>query len=179
MKSFSTKKVQIVDARACDMNDVALIFQQEMSSGVPSWEKGAPDIDDMDKHRLKIQSKGLPYFVALHENKTVGYCYASNYRSRFGYRFTIESSIYIAENFHRRGLGKLLMTKLMKTCAELGYRQMLAVIGDSKNDRSTNFHLKMGFEKVAEIKSIGRREDSWLNTILMQVSLGNGDQTLP
>jgi phosphinothricin acetyltransferase len=112
-------------------------------------------------------------------DEVLGYSYASAYRPRPGYRYTVENSIYVADAVQRMGLGKRLLEDLIVTCTEMNFRQMIAVVGDSENIMSIDFHKKMGFQQVGIIKSIGYKFDRWMDSVLLQLQLGDGDKTLP
>ena len=179
MKDFDFERIKISAANSEDMGSITAIYYHEVLKGISSWEEKPPDQDEMDQRRKKIQDGGYPYLTAYLGNKLIGYTYASPYRPRSGYRYTVESSIYISQNLRRRGLGQLLMANLIETCTNKGFRQMLAVIGDSNNIMSINFHLKLGFKKIATINSIGFKFERWLDSVVMQLPLGPGDKTPP
>ena len=179
MKQIDINQIEVRPASSEDMDDITVIYCREVINGVTSWEKVAPNAAEMNTHRIALQADGFPYFVVHVNNQVVGFTYASSYRARFGYRFTVESSIYVAQNFQRLGLGHFLMTHLIDACSELGFKQMMAVVGDSNNKMSINFHLKMGFDKIATLKSIGLRGDQWLDTVLMKIPLGEANQKPP
>ena len=73
----------------------------------------------------------------------VGYAYAGAYRPRPAYRFTVENSVYLQPAIHRRGVGLQLLQRLIAECEARGYRQMIAVIGDSANAGSIGVHTQM------------------------------------
>jgi phosphinothricin acetyltransferase len=104
-----------------------------------------------------------------------GYAYASLYRTRPAYRFTVEDSVYIAPDMHRRGIGRTLLEKLIEACTALGFRQMIAVIGDSQQHASIGVHKACGFTPAGNLRSIGWKFGQWLDTPLMQRALGPGD----
>ncbi len=162
-----------------DMPTICSIYADEVLQGVSSWENTPPSLEEMIRRRDSILAGEFPYIVAEHDGEILGYAYASSYRPRPGYRYTVENSIYISDNARGRGIGKHLLIELIKRCEIAGYRQMIAVIGDSSNDASIGFHTKMGFEKVGVIKSIGFKFGRWMDSVIMQKALGSGGQTLP
>ena len=123
--------------------------------------------------------KAFPYFIAKIEGVVVGYCYVSSYRPRLGYLYTVENSVYVHQEYQRRNLGYLLLNHLVKECEYLGYRQMIAVIGDSGNIASIRLHEKSGFRHIGTLTNIGFKNGRWLDSVLMQLPLGLGDQSLP
>ncbi|MGE5536293.1 MAG: N-acetyltransferase family protein, partial [Acidobacteriota bacterium] len=120
-----------------------------------------------------------PYIVAEIDGAVAGYAYASLYRTRPAYRFTVENSVYVAPELHRRGIGRKLLEQLIEECTARGFRQMIAVIGDSNQAASIALHKACGFEPVGTLKNIGYKFDRWLDTPLMQRALGPGATTKP
>ena len=179
MKKSASPSIKVSAAKHQHMREIAEIYRFEVLNGVSSWEAMPPDEIEMNRRRKQIQNSGLPYLVAHEHDKLIGFSYASVFRPRSGYRYTVESSIYVATNLQRAGVGSLLMKELIQSCTKQDLRQMLAVIGDSKNTKSINFHLKMGFKKVAILGAIGFRFDRWLDSLIMQLSLGEGSKTSP
>jgi phosphinothricin acetyltransferase len=128
----------------------------------------------MAKRMQALLDGKFPYFVAEIDGKIAGYAYASLYRTRPAYRFTVEDSVYVAPDMHRRGVGKVLLEKLIETCTAMGFRQMIAVIGDSDQAASIGVHMACGFEPAGNLKNIGWKFGKWLDTPLMQLALGPG-----
>jgi len=122
---------------------------------------------------------GYPYFVAVLDGRVVGYAYAGAYRPRPAYRFTVENSIYLQPAIHRRGIGLKLLQRLIVESEARGYRQMIAVIGDSANAGSIGVHIKTGFAMVGTHPNVGFKFGRWLDTVMMQRSLGEGAATVP
>jgi L-amino acid N-acyltransferase YncA len=162
-----------------DMQSIQEIYADQVLHGVSSWEEQPPTLNEMIERRDAIVAAGNPYYVALLDGVVVGYTYASPYRTRVGYRYTIENAIYVAKNTRGHGIGRCLIEALAERCEALGYRQMIAVIGDSENQLSIGFHRQMGFIQVGHIKSIGFKFDRWMDSIVMQRPLGSGDSNLP
>ena len=118
-------------------------------------------------------------FVATLDDLLVGYTYASSYRPRPGYRYTVENSIYVDPAYQRRGIARQLMQTLIVACTAQGYRQMVAVIGDSENHASIALHHTLGFAHVARLPNLGFKFGRWLDSVMMQRALGDGGATLP
>lgn len=154
-----------------DMRAVTEIYAHHVRHGTATFEIDAPDSAEMDRRRLEILAHGLPYLVAEVEGAVAGYAYAALYRTRAAYRFTLEDSIYIHPDFVARGLGKVLMARLIELCEASGNRQMIAVIGDSLNIASIRLHERFGFRKVGVFEAVGRKFGRWLDTVLMQRAL--------
>ncbi|MCA0405666.1 MAG: N-acetyltransferase family protein, partial [Proteobacteria bacterium] len=117
--------------------------------------------------------------VAEHDGHIVGYCYAGKYRPRPAYRFTVEDSIYVSPRMHGRGVGRALLARLIQECEVRGYRQMIAVIGDSNNLGSINLHKALGFKHTGVVKDVGFKFGRWLDQVTMQRALGDGAKTKP
>src|SRR5690348_6883352 len=133
----------------------------------------------MRKRMDTLLAGEFPYIVAELDGKVAGYAYASLYRTRPAYRFTVENSVYVAPDMHRRGIGKTLLIKLIEECTARGFRQMIAVIGDSDQAASIGLHAACGFTAVGNLRSIGWKFGKWLDTPLMQLSLGPGANQPP
>jgi phosphinothricin acetyltransferase len=123
----------------------------------------------------EVTSRGLPYLVAVAGAEVVGYAYASPYRPRPAYRFTVEDSIYIRGDACGRGVGRTLLATLISGAERAGARQMIAVIGDSSNEASVRVHAALGFRRVGVLQGVGNKFARWLDVVLMQRALGHGD----
>jgi L-amino acid N-acyltransferase YncA len=165
-------EIAIRPAREADVPAIAAIYGRSVEVETASWEYEPPTLAEMQRRFADIVAKGFPYLVAEHEGRTVGYSYASSYRARVGYRFVVEDSVYVAHEMKGRGIGRLLLHALIGKCAEQGYKQMIAVIGDSENAASIKLHEACGFQHVALFKNIGYKFDRWLDSVQMQRSLG-------
>lgn len=159
---------------------ITAIYAHHVAHGFGSFEEVPPGLEELARRRREIVGKGLPYLVAAdREDGILGYAYASPYRTRSAYRFTIEDSIYVAPDVARRGIGRLLLEALIERCTAAGYRQMIAVIGDSGNAGSIGLHESLGFARAGLLPSIGFKRGRWVDGVLMQRSLGAGDTSLP
>ena len=176
---LANSSVMVRDARDEDMAAVQGIYARHVLHGLASFEEEPPTVEEMMARRVAILSRGLPYLVGTVAGQVVGYCYAGPYRPRPAYRNTIEDSIYVADGMAGRGIGGVLLAQLIGRC-ELGpWRQMLAVIGDSENAGSIALHASQGFEPVGTFKSVGFKLGRWVDSVLMQRPLGQGDTTRP
>ncbi|CAN5333488.1 GNAT family N-acetyltransferase [soil metagenome] len=161
------------------MAAVQAIYSHHVLHGLASFEEAAPSLDEMMVRRAAVLEIGLPYLVAADGETVVGYAYATRYRPRPAYRFSIENSVYVAEGLAGRGIGVALLGALIERCEAGPWRQMLAVIGNSANAASIALHTRMGFTPVGVFKSVGFKHGRWVDTVLMQRSLGAGDATSP
>ena len=166
-------------ATLSDLSAIHAIYGYNVVHGTASWELQAPDAAEMQRRMTTILDQGYPYFVAEIDSVVVGYTYASSYRPRPGYRFTVENSVYVANGQQRRGLGRLLLGQLIDACATQGYRQMVAVIGDSENRASIALHRCLGFTQVGFLPNIGFKFGRWLDSVVMQRALGEGADSPP
>ena len=166
-------------ARIDDIAEIQAIYAHYVITGSASFEILPPDLADMEKRFEAIQARGFPYLVAEIDGKIAGYAYAGTYRARAAYDYAVEDSVYISPNHLGRGLGRSLLTQLIETCTELGYRRMIAVIGDSANLPSINLHLAMGFDHAGLLPSAGYKHGRWVDSLMMQRALGDGDTTHP
>jgi phosphinothricin acetyltransferase len=147
--------------------------------GTASFEIEPPGEQEMTDRFHALVDGGFPYLVAEIGNAVCGYAYAGPYRARIAYRYTLENSVYVAPDWHRQGVGRALMDELVSQASALGFRQMIAVIGDSEQIASIALHRATGFEMVGTFASVGFKFGRWLDTVLMQRPLGGGAATLP
>ena len=167
------------DARDEDMPAVAAIYAVHVLSGLASFEEEPPSAEEMSRRRAEVLDCGLPYLVAEAADQIVGYGYAALFRSRSAYRFTVENSVYVEPRSVRRGIGSALLSELIERCEKAGFRQMIAVIGDSGNAASIALHERHGFHHAGNLRSTGFKFGRWVDTVLMQRALGTGDRDLP
>lgn len=162
-----------------DIPFITAIYAEAVRSGTASFELEPPNADEMRARFEKTLSGGYPYLVAELDGRVAGYGYCGPYRPRAAYRFTLENSVYVDPAWQGKGVGRALMRALIATSEEKGFRQMIAVIGDSRNAASIALHEALGFETIGTHKSVGRKHGVWLDTVEMQLSLGTGDADEP
>jgi L-amino acid N-acyltransferase YncA len=177
--STSPLKVRVRLATEQDMAAIQEIYAHYVLLTTASFEEEPPTVSEMTARWQRVISRGLPYLVAAKGKRIVGYAYASPFRERSGYRYTIEDSVYVAEDFRGRNIGNALMNELIDRCITLGFRQMIAVIGDSTNASSLALHSRHGFFVVGALSSTCFKFGRWVDAVLMQRILGDGDDTLP
>jgi len=175
-KSF---KVRVRMATEADLAAIQEIYSYYVSHTTASFEDDAPTVAEMTARFQKVQARGLPYLVATKGKDVIGYAYAGPFRDRSGYRYTVEDSIYVAKEALGRNVGNALMVELIERCTALGFRQMIAVIGDSTNAASLALHSRHGFFVVGALSSACFKFGRWVDAVLMQRILGEGDTTLP
>ena len=162
-----------------DLVEIQKLYTHYVVNTFSTFEINPPDQNELTRRWKTITSTGFPYLTAELENKIVGYTYASKYRSRSAYEYTIEDSVYVSPDFLGQGVGESLLNTLIHKCLPLGWRQMVAVIGDSQNTSSISLHEKCGFYKIGIMPSTGYKLGQWIDTIIMQRELGDGDKTTP
>jgi phosphinothricin acetyltransferase len=167
------------DALATDMAAISALYAGEVLDGVATYEYVPPDEAEMTRRWQAIVVQGYPYVVAEYAGRFAGYGYASSYRMREGYRWTVEDTVYVHPELHGRGIGRALLAHLIATCTAMGCRQMVAVIGDRSNVASIALHERMGFRTVGIFEGLGRKHGRWLDTVQMQRPLGQGVLTGP
>lgn len=155
------------------------IYAEHVLHGLASFEIEPPSVDEMRQRIARIMADGYPFLVAECDGRIVGYAYANHFRTRPAYRFTVEDSVYLAQDAVRQGLGRRLLMQLIEDCERLGFRQMVAVIGDSSNTASIAVHRSCGFVDAGVLRSIGHKFDRWVDSVLMQRPLGPGDRAPP
>jgi L-amino acid N-acyltransferase YncA len=172
-------EVTIRRAIADDAPTLAAIYGHHVLHGFGTFEYEAPTAQTMAQRLAAVVARGLPYLVAEGDGRVLGYAYASVFRPRLGYRFTVEDSVYIAPDAAGRGLGKRLLGRVIADCEALGLRQMIACIGDSANAGSIALHRSLGFEDQGVIQSVGFKHGRWVDIVFMRRALGPGDHDAP
>ncbi len=161
-------------ARAADLPQITAIYAHAVLTSAASYEYDAPSLEEITARFTSITSANFPYLVAQDDGRVLGYAYASHFRTRAAYRFTVEDSIYIAPGEQGKGLGTLLLAELMARCEAGGFKQMIAIIGDAANNLpSARLHSIMGFTECGRIAKSGFKFNRWCDTLLMQRALGD------
>ncbi len=171
--------VSIRPATFADIPTITRIYAYAVEKGTASFEIEAPDETEMMRRMRALIDGGFPYFAAELDGTLLGYAYAGRYRVRPAYRFTIEDSIYVDPKAQRRGVGRVLLDHLIVESTGRGFRQMIAVIGDSAQSASIELHRAAGFHMVGTLESVGLKFGRWLDTVMMQRALGAGATTQP
>jgi len=162
-----------------DIPTITAIYGNSVLQETASWELTPPDENEMRRRMQAVLDQGYPYFVAIIDEQLVGYSYANSYRPRPGYRFTVEDSVYVDPRYQRRGIARQLLRTVIDTRTALNFRQMIAVVGDSENRASIELHRSLGFDQVGLLPTIGLKFGRWLDGVLLQRALGEGNTTLP
>lgn len=163
--------VIVRDAVEADLPAIQAIYGHHVLHGLASFEEEPPPVAEMQSRWSKVRQLGLPYLSAEIDGRVVGYSYATSYRPRAAYRYTIENSVYVQDGLAGRGIGKALLLELIARCQAGPWRQMLAVIGNRENHGSISLHRSCGFRLIGVLQSVGYKHEQWVDTVLMQRSL--------
>ncbi|MCP4385136.1 MAG: N-acetyltransferase [Hyphomicrobiales bacterium] len=166
-------------AAAADIPAITDIYAEAVRCGTATFEIDPPGEAEMLRRLSGLQEGGHPYLVATFDGSVAGYAYAGPYRARVAYRYTVEDSVYIAPADRGRGVGRALLASLITESEDRGFRQMLAVIGDSDHVASIRLHEAVGFSLVGTFTAVGYKFGRWLDTVLMQRALGAGGGRKP
>jgi phosphinothricin acetyltransferase len=167
-------------ALPADVAAIAAIYGYHVTTGTASFELAPPTLDEMARRYAHVVGAGYPYIAAVDANeRVVGYAYASAYRARPGYRYAVEDSVYVAADTAGQGIGRRLLGALIDGCVARGDRQMIAIIGGADHLPSIALHARLGFVEVGRLVGVGRKHDRWLDTVMMQRTLGAGTITPP
>ncbi|WP_269504497.1 GNAT family N-acetyltransferase [Burkholderia sp. IMCC1007] len=167
------------DATDADLDAIQAIYAHHVRHSVASFEEIPPGVEELRARRVAVLRHGLPYLVAECDGRVAGYAYATPYRTRSAYRYTIEDSIYIDDTMRGRGVGRALLAALIERCEAGPWRQMIAVIADGGTGGSTSLHRAFGFEPAGVLKAVGFKHGRWIDSALMQRTLGDGTRSLP
>jgi L-amino acid N-acyltransferase YncA len=159
-------------AAAADLAAIAAIYGYHVLHGTASFETEPPTLEEIARRHAAVMGHGLPYLAAEAAGEVVGFAYAGPYRPRPAYRFTVEDSVYIRHDCTGKGIGRTLLNAVLQSCEQAGSKQMIAIIGDSENAASIRLHQTAGFEHVGVLRNVGLKFGRWLDTVIMQKSLG-------
>ena len=162
-----------------DLPAIQSIYAHHVLTGLASFEEEPPPLEELERRYRDVIARGLPYLVAEISGAVAGYGYCAPYRARSAYRYALEDSIYIRHDMTGRGVGKRLLEELVRRSEALGYRQLIAVIGDSANQPSIAVHAACGFVRVGTLRSVGFKFGRWVDSVFMQRPLGPGDAAKP
>jgi phosphinothricin acetyltransferase len=171
--------ITIRPVRHSDSRDITTIYADAVLHGTASFEIEPPSEAEMATRMKMLLDGGYPYLVADAGGAIAGYAYCGPYRPRTAYRLSVEDSVYVHPRAARRGIGRMLLTELIALAGARGFRQMVAVIGDTAQTPSIQLHLSLGFTPVGTLTNIGFKHGRWLDSVLMQRALGDGANTLP
>lgn len=171
--------MNIRPAEPVDLPEIQAIYAHHVLHGPGTFEEVPPSVEEMTHRYEAVMGKGGAWLVAEDASGTLGFAYFAPFRERAAYRFTVENSIYVREDVRGQGVGKALVQRLIQDATAAGFRQMVAVIGDSENVGSVGVHASLGFQRIGVLRAVGFKFGRWLDVVHMQRPLGAGDRTLP
>lgn len=174
---MSTAKIR--PATEADLPAITAIYEHAVRFGTATFELDPPDLAEMTRRFRALADGQFPYLAAELDGAVIGYAYAGPYRPRPAYRFSVENSVYFDPKAQGRGIGKLILRELIAQSEQCGFRQMVAVIGDSANAASIGVHRSTGFRMIGTCENVGFKFGRWLDTVMMQRDLGEGARTVP
>ena len=166
-------------AAAADVPAITRIYAHAVEYGTATFEIEPPDEAEMARRLRGLLENGYPYLIAERAGAIAGYAYAGAYRARPAYHWSVEDSIYVAPDMQRQRIGSQLLMRLIEAAEQRGFRQMIAVIGDSAQTASIAVHARAGFSHIGTLRAVGFKHGRWLDTVLMQRELGSGAVTPP
>ncbi|MDB5441152.1 MAG: phosphinothricin N-acetyltransferase [Caulobacteraceae bacterium] len=166
-------------AALADLKSCQAIYGHNAVHSTGTFEEAAPSLEEMERRMAAVVAHGLPYLVAESHGRVQGFAYATPFRLRAAYRYTVEDTVYVATDAHDRGVGKALLGGVLKACTQLGVHQVLAVIGDSANARSIGLHRACGFEMIGTAPGLGFKFDRFIDVVFMQKALNGGALKTP
>ncbi len=162
-----------------DTTAITALYAHHVLHGTGTFETEAPGNAEMALRRADVLAKGLPYLVAEQDGKIVGFAYGNWFKPRSAYRYSVETSIYLASDLQRQGLGRALLAELLARCERAGIRKLMAIVGDSANAGSIGVHRSVGFTEVGTVAACGWKFGAWRDIVIMQRTLGLGDTQPP
>ncbi len=171
--------MQIRPARAADIPEIQAIYAHHVLHGTGTFEEQPPSVEEMTLRFQAVIDRGWAWLVAEDATGVLGYAYFTQLRDRSAYRYAVENSIYVREDVRGQGVGKALVAELLERATAAGFRQMIAVIGDSENVGSIGVHASLGFQRAGTLRAVGIKFGRWLDVVNMQKALGEGDGSLP
>ncbi len=171
--------MDIRPAELTDLPEIQSIYAHHVLHGAGTFEEVPPSLEEMRERFDKVVGHSWSFLVATDATGVLGYAYFTQMRDRSAYRYTAEDSIYVRDDVRGQGVGKALVSRLLDEATAAGFRQMVAVIGDSDNVGSIGVHSSLGFQRAGLLRSTGLKFGRWVDTVLMQRALGRGDHDVP
>jgi phosphinothricin acetyltransferase len=171
--------MMIRDAIPADIPAITAIYAHHVLHGTGTFEEDPPDEAEIAARMARVQAAGCAWLVAEEDGLILGYGYFAPFRERSAYRFTAEDSVYVRDDIRGQGVGKALVAALLPRAEARGFRQMIAVIGDSENVGSIGLHISLGFRQAGVLKAAGMKFGRWVDVVQMQKAIGDGERSLP
>ncbi|MHB9799480.1 GNAT family N-acetyltransferase [Pseudomonas sp. MT3] len=163
--------LNIRDAHPDDLSTIAAIYRHYVLHSCATFEETPPTTAELEQRYAGVVASGLPYLVAECEGEVLGYCYATPFRQRPAYRFTLENSVYVRHDASGQGIGSALLRTLLARCGRGPWKQVIAVVGDSENHASRALHRRFGFREVGVLEKVGFKLGRWVDTVYLQREL--------
>jgi L-amino acid N-acyltransferase YncA len=171
--------MDIRPATHADVPEIQSIYAHHVLIGTGTFEEEPPSVEEMAERFCKVSARGWDWLVATDATGVLGFAYYTQFRDRSAYRFAVEDSVYVREDVRGQGVGKALVARLIEDATAEGFRQMIAVIGDSENVGSIGVHASLGFQMVGTMRAVGLKFGRWLDVVTMQRALGRGAADMP
>lgn len=169
----------IREATEADLPAITAIYAHHVLHGTGTFEEDPPGREEMAERLAKVRKADCAWLVSEDDSGITGFAYFAPFRDRSAYRFCAENSVYVREGVRGQGVGKALVAELLTRAEARGFRQMIAVIGDSENAGSIGLHASLGFRRAGLMHAVGLKFGRWVDVVFMQKSLGEGDRNLP
>lgn len=163
-------EIKIRPATTNDLENILAIVNHSILYSTANYNYEIQTLEIQKQWFEDKKSKKMPVIVADYNGKAVGFATYGSFREKIGYQFTIEHSVYVTDDFIGKGIGKLLLTALIKLAKEQGFHIMIGAI-DAENLGSIAFHEKFGFKVAGTIREVGYKFDHWLDLVFMQLIL--------
>jgi L-amino acid N-acyltransferase YncA len=161
--------LQIRYASSKDASFILEIYKPFILNSAITFEYTVPSLEDYTQ-RIDTICNAYPFFVCETEGRVIGYAYASKFRERAAYNWDIETSVYVLEEFQKQGVATLLYERLLDECVTRGFHNAYAVI-TLPNDKSVNFHARMGFTNIGVFTNTGFKQGAWHSVLFMEKNL--------
>ena len=168
---METASFEVRDADTKDLAAIQAIYAYHVLTGTGTFEEVPPPLEDIAARFAANQAGGFAWLVARDASGILGYGYYGPFRTRAAYRYTVEDSVYIRDGVRGQGVGKALVKALLDRAQAQGFKQMLALIGDSENTASIGVHASLGFHHCGTMRKAGQKFDRWLDVVIMQKEL--------
>ena len=170
--------MDIRPATLADTPDIQAIYAHHVLHGTGTFEEVPPSVEEMQDRFQKVTAHGWAWLVSTDATGVLGYAYYTQFRDRSAYRYTVENAIYVRDDVRGQGVGKALVQRLIDIATAAGFRQMIAVIGDSENVGSIGVHASLGFQHAGILRASGIKFGRWLDVVSMQRAMGKGDSDI-
>lgn len=172
MTELNTRSGTVIrDAQEGDLPEILVIHNANIATSTAIWDHEQVELDDRRAWFRERTAAGLPILVADIGGEVAGYASYGPWRTRSGYRFTVENSVYVADRFHRRGIASALLTELIERAGQAGAVHAMVAVIESGNTGSIALHERFGFRTVGELPEVGRKFGRWMDLTLMQLTL--------